>query len=366
MKVTIWDLDYYYAKEKVNCYNPDVMHISSYHKQCGDQVTFVLNEYDIRRPYDLYYIIKENKNTPNPPLDFFTNSKVRWWGNAVKVRVNWKMTPTMLGCRPDYLLYPEKNTAEERAEFIRLFDNQANLLPITQDYSNSFKRKDVILTDKYIWQSSKKSLLKGLDMVKEVKNLSFLEPIRLDIILNDKDIVNKILELNLTVKSKISFSPISYDMLDDALEFALKLKAKKVLIGPIIIKYDAEEHWKHFLKAYNDFNNIKTAIVKGRKVGIRVISTALNHRLDTPYYHLFEEFNNWTSKRVHMSWLEYLKWSHPKCNIAVPSTWDEGFRDLLRQTYTDKEFLLIKWKEKVISENEVPWKVLDEEFKYNI
>ena len=70
-------MDYYYAKEKVNCYNPDVMHISSYHKQCGDQVTFVLNEYDIRRPYDLYYIIKENKNTPNPPLDFFTNSKVR-------------------------------------------------------------------------------------------------------------------------------------------------------------------------------------------------------------------------------------------------------------------------------------------------
>ena len=39
-------MDYYYAKEKVNCYNPDVMHISSYHKQCGDQVTFVLNEYE--------------------------------------------------------------------------------------------------------------------------------------------------------------------------------------------------------------------------------------------------------------------------------------------------------------------------------
>lgn len=54
------------------------MKISSYHKQCGDNVLFVENERDIRRPYDLYYVIKEDANLPNPPMDFFTNSKVRW------------------------------------------------------------------------------------------------------------------------------------------------------------------------------------------------------------------------------------------------------------------------------------------------
>lgn len=53
------------------------MRISSYHKQKGDEVNFVQKDYDIRRPYDLYYIIKENAATPNPPLDFYTNSKVR-------------------------------------------------------------------------------------------------------------------------------------------------------------------------------------------------------------------------------------------------------------------------------------------------
>ena len=63
MRVTIWDLDYYYAKIKRNCYNVDAMKISSYHKQRGDTVTFVLNEYDIHRPYDLYYIIKVKNNT---------------------------------------------------------------------------------------------------------------------------------------------------------------------------------------------------------------------------------------------------------------------------------------------------------------
>ena len=53
------------------------MKISSYHKQLGDQVNFVIKQDDIYRPYDLYYIIKENSKTPNPPFDFFTNSKVR-------------------------------------------------------------------------------------------------------------------------------------------------------------------------------------------------------------------------------------------------------------------------------------------------
>ena len=65
----------------------------------------------------------------------------------------------MLGCRPDYLLYPEKNTRQERAEYIQLFDNTAHLIPITQNYTNSFKDKNTVVVDKYMWQASKKSLL---------------------------------------------------------------------------------------------------------------------------------------------------------------------------------------------------------------
>lgn len=54
------------------------MKISSYHKQLGDKVNFVIREVDINRPFDIYYIIKENSKTPNPPFEFFTNSKVKW------------------------------------------------------------------------------------------------------------------------------------------------------------------------------------------------------------------------------------------------------------------------------------------------
>ena len=66
------------------------------------------------------------------------------------------------------------------------------------------------------------------------------------------------------------------------------------------------------------------------------------------------------------SWFQYLLLTHPKCNAALPSTWDDGFRDLLRQTYQNKELLLTIWKDKKQSENEIPWILLDEEFKYGI
>lgn len=61
------------------------------------------------------------------------------------------MPDVMLAVRPDYLLYPEKNTREEKSEMIQLFNSKSELLPRIQDYSNTFKgKKRVILTDKYM------------------------------------------------------------------------------------------------------------------------------------------------------------------------------------------------------------------------
>lgn len=57
------------------------------------------------------------------------------------------MSDAMLGCRPDYLLYPEYDTTLERSEQLRLFNDKGELLSHIQDYSNTFKRKRVILTD---------------------------------------------------------------------------------------------------------------------------------------------------------------------------------------------------------------------------
>jgi hypothetical protein len=54
------------------------MKISSYHKQLGDQVNFVVKEDDLDRPYDLMYIIKESNKIANPPTHYYLDKRVRW------------------------------------------------------------------------------------------------------------------------------------------------------------------------------------------------------------------------------------------------------------------------------------------------
>jgi hypothetical protein len=176
-RVSIWDLDYYYNTTKKDCFNPDVMKISSYHKQMGDVVTFVTSENDIRRPFDIYYIIKEKSTTPNPPGDFFLNNRVRWWGKAYKVRINWEMSDAMLACRPDYLLYPERNTRLERSEHVRLFNKDGMPLQIVQNWKNTFKDKHTLVTDTDMWFVEKNNLIEALHKLQVCKRGSFLEPI---------------------------------------------------------------------------------------------------------------------------------------------------------------------------------------------
>lgn len=368
MLVTIWDLDYYYAKNRRNCYNVDAMKISSYHKQRGDKVNFVQNEYDIRRPYDLYYIIKENPKTPNPPLDFFSNRMVMWWGKAYLMRHNWKMSVAMLACRPDYLLYPEKNTRQERAEYIRLFDDDANLLPISQDYSNSFKNKDSIVTDPCMWKASKENIIKALDILKTVKNVSFSEPIDVNLLICDKDIRDYFFDLKFTSRSKITFMPVPLNEADAAvgLVAALYKKFGTISYSVVQLKYDISKHWDDPLAAIRDFEKVKDLIVKGKVNGVRVVAAKVDDRMETPFYHLFEELNKWTSKYPYSSWFTYLRNTHKNCNIGDPATWDGAFRDLVRQTYKDKDFFLTGWKTSRDSENEIPWAMLDKEFRYGI
>ena len=379
MKVSIWDLDYYYAEEKVNCFNPDVMKISSYHKQLGDTINFVTTADDIRRPYDLYYIIKENSKTPNPPLDFFTNRKIKWWGNAYRVRVNWKMSDAMLGCRPDYLLYPEYNTQLERAEHVRFFNNNAELLPLTQDYANAFQNKKVIVTDKYMWYSDNNSIMIALQRLEETKNLYFLKEIKIQKLLYDEKLKEQFLKLKFNPGVNFSWSRIKHEEFKMALEFLLELKRRNpsTHMGCLQIDYSdrGAAHWDDKNCALLDFAEVKEFILLSKKNKIRLKINLPENVLETPYYHLFAVIAEWVGHRreYRHSWLEFLayKFTGKRYENAVfywnhPYQWDEVFRDLLRQTYIDKDFLLLQWGDSRCSELNVPWKLWEEEFKYGI
>lgn len=381
MYVSIWDLDYYYFKgEKVNCFNPDVMKISSYHKQLGDIVNFITTEDDINRPYNLMYIIKEKEETPQPPIKFFMARNIRWYGKCFKHRINWKMNDAMLGCRPDYLLYPEKNTKQERAEHIRLFNNNGKPLKWVQDWTNTFRNKDIVVTDTAMWFSSKEDLCKALDRLSELKKVSFLEPIWLQKIIYDKDIREKFLKLNLKKGAKIYWSIVNLKQIDDALDFIDELKNRRQITAKVnYLRLDyrdkTKSHWEDKEQAIKEFRAVQNIIVNAKKRKIKIEVRMPKSRFETPYFQLFEEIAIWTKESFQISWLDYLTnkffgrnrnynseitiWNHPE-------KWNEVFRDLLRQTYKDKEFLTLCWGENYISENDIPWNIWEREFKYEI
>lgn len=127
-------MDYYYAKVRKNVFNSIAMKISSYHKQLGDEINFVRTKNDLHRPYDRYYIFKEQSDIPDL-IEFLldTSGKIFWYGQGVpQSRCNLELKDEILGCRPDYLLYPEKETRLERSEQVYFTNMQGKPLPWIQ------------------------------------------------------------------------------------------------------------------------------------------------------------------------------------------------------------------------------------------
>jgi len=374
MKVTIWDLDYYYSSTKVNCFNPDVMRLSSYHKQRGDDVNFVLSPDDIFRPFDLYYIIKENKKTPNPPLQFYTDSRVKWWGKAVKQRVNWEMNAAMIACRPDYLLYPEKETKMERSDQVRLFGPDGKFVERRQDWENAYTSKHTLVVDENWIGNDKVEVAKALKWLQTIQNVSFLYPISLIPLIGSKILTEQFLKLKFHKGSVIKWGGLYVGYAKEAIDWLADFYriVPNIKREPLVIKVYWDSHWKSKETALLDFKNIRELVVLGKRKEIAVTVEEPERRLDTPYFLFFEEVTKWMNKSPRISWLEWItlkylgKFIDNQDYWNSPQKWNEVFRDLLRQTYQDVEFLLLQWGNKSVSENVVPWLMWQDQFKLGL
>ena len=173
-----------------------------------------------------------------------------------------------------------------------------------------------------MWASDKKSILQALNLLQGVKNISFSAPIRLQTIVDDEDIKEQFLALKFSARSKITFAPIPYEYVDKAITLYQELRQKfsKMSMQSLILTFDATAHWKDYVRACQDFAHARNAIVKARLAGVPLIVKALSKRLDTPYFHLFEELNKWTTKTPRESWRLYLLRTHPHCVLGVPAT----------------------------------------------
>lgn len=379
MKVTIWDLEYYYAKNRRNCKNLTAMKLSSWHKQQGDQVLFVTSPFDIDRYYDICYIIKEEFKTPAVPARFLLDQKVRWLGASFVGKHNWTPPKGFAGCRPDYLLYPELDTKEERAEYVTLFNYYGEFLPHLQNWTNSFKNKLTIIQDKYMWKASKNNLMTALKLLQDSKNVVFFEPISIQKLISDKDIKKEFFKLKLVPSRAfpVKWTVVGLNEINEALAFLKEFKAhyKNMGCGQLTLDWhDAEnDHWKSKEKAQKNFADVRQMILMAKIEQVPIKIMMPPNRFDTPYFFLFEELANWSNTAFKDSWLEYISKKYLKVigEDAVmawnnPARWPETFRSLLIQTWYDSEFLRRQWGEKMLSELNIPWVLWKEQFKYGI
>jgi hypothetical protein len=381
MFVTIWDLDWYYAKDKTNVYNTDAMLLSSYHKQLGDKVNFVRTAYDIKRPYNIYYIIKEKTETPNPPIEFLVDRSIRWLGACSLGKKQYKMPSEVYACRPDYLLYPQKNTREERSDYLHLFDDNGKLLQKTQDVENSFKNKYVIVVDKDFWSASEQDLLKALEILQSYNRISFQYPIRLQRLFQKAALQAAFLKLNFTSGSKLTWEEIPLNWGEEAIKFCTQCKQtwSNTKVGPLSITYAVP--FKELSKQWALFLSLCDLILKGKqsKILVKILypdNYQINiQQLAAPY--MFQElaaFCERCAEKPQLSWLEYLCYkygraiSRDECFVYLnnPQNWHPEFRDLVRQTYQQKDFFLLRWGEEYFDQGYIAWSELEREFCYGL
>lgn len=370
MNVMIWDIEWYYAADKTNLINVDAMKISSYHKQCGDNVYLVKSKFDIKREWDMMYICKENEDSPTPPLSLtLNNSKV------IKIGNGWRkpdsLNKIVAACRPDYLLYPnmqkQNNTAIERSEYWRFLDDEGKMLPLIQDASRQEKKNFVIVVDKGLWDKDEKIILQVLKKIQDLgKYVSFLEPISIEKLLSNKTLIQQFLELKFKQNNNIRWTELNLDNADIFISFyqVFKRKHKNIVFQPLEINPESIA-----IERILEYTNM---IAKCFLCGLPI---TIKCNKNKKYPQIVKILSDYVNSGKKLSWLEYITYRYHK-NIkdnpsAVklwlsPNKWDSNFRELLRLTYRDLSFLCIRPNKTLLSTRDIPMNVFIKTFKYNI
>ena len=234
MKITIWDMDFYYKKSFVP--NPLAMKISSFHKQQGDLVNFVSDEYEIFMSYDIYYLIREKDLTPKPPGRLLDDVKVRLIGRGMRFfRETWNPPEVIAAVRPDYQLYPEKEQdAYYNANIVQFYHN-GNRLSLKQPFENAIKyHKKTLVIDKEFWDVSYEDIILCLQELTKYKNIAFLHPINLKKILKNSTVSDLFTKLDYSPGTIFRFrNNYGQDYEDAIVIFELIQKMKKYNTGEI-------------------------------------------------------------------------------------------------------------------------------------
>lgn len=311
MRITIWDMDFYYKKSFAP--NPLAMKVSSFHKQQQHIVNFVEEEFHIHMSYDRYYIFCERENTPKPPATLLDDKRVNLIGKSFKFfDTRWEPDAVISAVRPDYSLYPENpKDAYYNANIAQFYHNEKLLLK-KQPFENTIAHhKKTLVVDKEFWDVNEEDIKTCLQELKDYKNIAFLHPINLQKILKSKEVETLFIELHFSQGTIFKFRNNYGQSYDDAIvifEFLKKLKSahEHVRFGNMPFKAVTVDHWESTENALYDLKRCLKIAEKAKeeKVHIRLVNPL--NRFESPFWYYFEILEYWTLYLETLSYIELM------------------------------------------------------------
>jgi hypothetical protein len=292
MQISIWDLDWYHNRNAMP--NIQCMQLSSYCKQQGYMVNFVTKEEHILLNCDRLYIFREEESTPMPQRSIIDKTTTRLVGKGFKYFNTTKLSPVVMACRPDYLLYDSGKYAN--CNFIQFFDGNT-LIKNRQDFHNTLqKKKFTIVTDNNLWKQKIEDIIWCLKCLKNERNIMFKHSISLEKLLNNEDIAKLFLQLHFATGTEFKWrNDYSSSDVEPIIEFLQQLKKHtKSRIGFIPIRAIVDNDSN--LDVYRCFNVIYK--FKCAKLHCKIISPS---RCQSIFKHLAI----WTDKHIELSFVEY-------------------------------------------------------------
>lgn len=396
MRVSIWDVDWYYKTSFLPNYK--AQKISSFHKQQGHLINFIEDSYHIDFDYDIIYIIRENKNTPMIPFKFLDNRDAKLIGREFMFYDNYYELDSVIEMvRPDYSLYevPERN-AYANAHVLKLL-HKTEPLPTRQDHHNSAAKyhKKTLVVDEYLWDTTDEILIKCLKELKQYKNIAFKETIKLKKIFSNDYIKKLFSELHFAPGTYFKFRNdygSEFEEVKEIIDLIVKIKenSPNVYISPFPVKAVLYDHRADKENGIKDLERVLKITDYAKEQKVNLIIKTPNNRDLTPYWYFFDMLEIWTTDYFRTSYVESMlstrmlktneqwheiindpiKWSTPRSRFLVhllteyPSIiLQYGMRrwgdEKLDKNWIDKESIL---KSRNIFERESIYKKLTKEF----
>jgi len=351
------------------------MKISSFHKQQGDLVNFVTEESHIKMIYDLFYVIREKTSTKRVPGALLDDKRTRLLGATFKHIPNaWDINAVIAACRPDYMLYPEKERDPYyNANIIQMYYN-GQKLEVIQPFENTIKHhRKTLVIDKEFWDVSNENIILSLQELSKYKYLAFSAPIKLKKLIKNNQILNLFLELDFSPGTVFKFQNnigSTFSEVKEMYDFIERLKEKNpdVYIGAIPVRAMSCDHWEARAAAVDDLERCLQIMEEAKRRKIHVNLIAPDRReIETPYWYYFEPIEAWSKQFEEKSYIEFMlhssverfnlpwyailndsmKWSLPNANFLLEL--------LVRKPEWIEKYCVRQWGEKKLELDLVNW-----------